>query len=120
VTHLVPLLRDKSYELSLIGEDKVDEKKVIGVRVTKKDQKDVSIYFDKDSGLIAKLEYQTVDASNGKEVHEEKIIKEYAKNKDGVLIPKTILLKQDGKRLAETETTEMKYLEKLDEGEFKK
>jgi len=120
VAHLAPLLKDKGFELSLIGEDKVEEKKVIGVRVTQKGQKDVSVYFDKETGLIAKLEYQTVDSSNGKEITEERIIKEYAKNKDDILVPKKMLVKQEGKTFAEIETIEMKYLEKLDDSEFKK
>jgi hypothetical protein len=120
VTHLTPLLKDKGYELSLIGEDKVEEKKVVGVRVTKKGQKDVNVYFDKETGLLAKMEYQTVDASNGKEVNEERIVKEYMKNKDGIPVPKKTLVKQDGKTFAESETVEMKYVEKLDDSEFKK
>jgi len=120
VAHLAPLLKDKGFELSLIGEDKVEEKKVIGVRVIQKGQKDVSVYFDKETGLLAKMEYQTVDSTNGKEITEERIVKEYAKNKDGIPIPKKLLVKQDGKTFAEIETVEMKYLEKLDESEFKK
>jgi hypothetical protein len=120
VAHLAPLLKDKGYELSLIGEDKVEDRKVIGVRVAKKDQKDVSIFFDADTGLLVKMEYRTVDSTNGKEVTEERIIKEYAKNKDGVMVPKKTLIKQDGKTFAEYETVELKYLEKLDDNEFKK
>ena len=120
VAHLSPLLKDKSYELSLIGEDKVEEKKVVGVRVTKKGQKDMNIYFDKETGLIAKMEYLTVDATNGKEVNEEKIFKEYAKNNDGIQVPKKTLTKQDGKTVVDSETVEMKFLEKLDDSEFKK
>lgn len=120
VAHLAPLETDKTYELSLIGEDTVEEKKVVGVRVTKKGQKDVSVYFDKETGLIAKMQYQTVDSSNGKEVTEERIIKEYGKDKDGIPYPKKTLIKQDGKTFLESETVEMKRLESIDDSEFKK
>jgi hypothetical protein len=120
VAHLAPLATDKSYELSLIGEDTVEEKKVVGVRVTKKRQKDVSVFFDKETGLIAKMQYQTVDSSNGKEVTEERIIKEYAKDKDGIPYSKKTLIKQDGKVFLESETVEMKRLESIDDSEFKK
>ena len=65
VARMVPLLKEKGYELSLIGEDKVEGKKVVGVRVTKKDQKDISLFFDKETGLLAKLEYRGADPSNG-------------------------------------------------------
>jgi hypothetical protein len=120
VARMVPLLKDKSYELSLIGEDKVEGKKVIGVRVVKKDQKDVSIYFDKETGLLAKLEYRNVAPGTEMEVTEERIISEYQKNKDGIPIAKKILIKHDGKTFLDAEVTETKFFEKLDEAEFKK
>ena len=121
ISHLTPLLKDKSYELSLIGEDKVDGKKVIGVRVSQvKSQKDVNLYFDKETGLLTKMEYQTIDASTGKDLNEERIVKEYMKNKDGIMVPKKTVIKQDGKVFAETETVEMKFLESLEDSEFKK
>ena len=82
VGRLVPL-RDKKYELSIIGEDKVEGKKVVGVRVTAKDKTDVSLYFDKETGLIAKLEHRTSDPATGKEITEERIVVEYTKNKAG-------------------------------------
>jgi hypothetical protein len=120
VGHLTPLVKEKGYELSIIGEDKVEGKKVVGVRVTKKDQKDVSLFFDKETFLLVKMEYQTVDSMNGKEITEERIIKEYMKNKDGIQVPKKVLVKQDGKTFLESETVEAKYLEKIDDSEFKK
>ena len=81
----------------------MDDKKVIGVRVSKRSQKDVNVYFDKETGLLTKMEYQTIDASTGKEINEERIVKEYMKNKDGIMVPKKTVIKQDGKVFAETE-----------------
>jgi hypothetical protein len=119
IGRLVPL-REKTYELSLIGEDKVEGKKVVGLRVASKGHRDVSVYFDKDTGLIAKLEYRTVDPNSGNEVNEERIITEYGKDKDGVPDPKTIVIKHDGKKFLEAEVLEHTQLEKLDDSEFKK
>jgi hypothetical protein len=113
-------LKDKAYELSTIGEDKVDGKKVVGVRVSKKGQKDVSVYFDKETGLIAKVEFRTTDQMTGNEVTEERIPSDYAKNKDGVPVPKKVVVKRDGKTFLEAEVLEVKYFEKLDDSEFKK
>jgi hypothetical protein len=120
VGHLAPLVKEKGYELSLIGEDKVEGKKVVGVRVSKKDRKDVSLYFDTETWLLVKMEYQTVDSSTGKDITEERIFKEYGKNGDGIMVPKKTVVKQDGKTFLESEVVEMKYLEKLDDSEFKK
>lgn len=113
-------LTGKDYELSLIGEDKVEGKAVVGVRVSSKGHKDISLYFDKKTHLLTKLEHRTADAATGNEVNEERIITEYGKDKDGVPVPKKVLLKRDGKQFLEAEVLEMTYLEKLDESEFKK
>jgi hypothetical protein len=119
IGRLVPLT-DKKYELSIIGEDTVEGKKVVGVRVASKGRKDVSLYFDKETGLLAKLEYRTVDAQSGNEIGEERIITGYNKNKAGVAIPKAAVVKRDGKKFLEVEVVEYTSLEKLDDSEFKK
>jgi hypothetical protein len=119
IGRLVPL-KGKKYELSLIGEDKVEGKKVVGLRVSAKNQKDVSVYFDKETGLMAKLEYRGSEPGTGKEVNEERIVLEYAKNKDGVPQAKKIVVKHDGKQFLEAEITELTVLEKLDDSVFKK
>jgi len=116
---LVPLL-GKEYELSVIGDDKVEGKEVVGIRVSRKDHKDVSLYFDKKTNLLAKIEHRTVDATSGNEITEERIVLDYEKNKDGIQMPKKVLVKRDGKKLLEAEVLEIKFLEKLDDSEFKK
>ncbi len=119
VGRLVPL-KDKKYELSIIGEDKVEGKKVIGIRVSTKGKKDVNVYFNKETGLIAKVEHRTPDPATGKEINEERIITEYGKGKNGVPQPKQIVIKHDGKQFLEAEVLEITMLEKIDDGEFKK
>ena len=47
------------------------------MRVSVKDKKDVSLYFDKETGLLAKMEYRGSDPGTGKEINEERIITEY-------------------------------------------
>ncbi|QJX00572.1 hypothetical protein [Frigoriglobus tundricola] len=119
VSRLVPL-KDKKYELSTIGEDKVEGKPAVGVRVSTKGQKDVNVYFYKETGLIAKIEHRTTDQATGKEINEERILVEYAKNKDGIQTPKKVVIKHDGKQFIEAEVLELNLLEKLDDSEFKK
>ncbi|MBM3980705.1 MAG: hypothetical protein FJ304_10545 [Planctomycetes bacterium] len=119
VARLVPL-KDKKYELSIIGEDKVEGKKVVGVRVTAKGQKDMSIFFDKETGLMAKLEFRGSEPGTGKEVTEERIVTEYAKGKNGVPQPKKVIVKHDGKQFLEAEVLEVTSYEKLDDSVFKK
>jgi hypothetical protein len=119
VARLVPL-KDKAFEVSLIGEDKVEGKKVVGVRVAKKGQKDVSMFFDRETGLLAKLEYRGAEPGTDNEVNEERIVKEYEKNADGIPVAKRIIIKHDGKQFLEAEVLEVNYFDKLDDSEFKK
>jgi hypothetical protein len=118
VARLYPLVNEKGYELSLIGEAKVEGKDTIGVRVSKKDENDISLYFSKETWLLTKLEHRTND-STGKEVVEERIITEYQKI-DGLPAPKKVVVKHDGKTFLTAEVEEVKLLEKLDDSEFKK
>lgn len=118
-SRMVPLLKDKSYELSIFGEAKVEDKPAIGIRVASKGKKDITLFFDKKTNLLAKIEHRTVEAGTGNEIGEERIILEY-KIKDGIPFPKKVLVKHDGKTFLEAESVESTLLESIDEAEFKK
>jgi hypothetical protein len=118
VIRLLPLLKDKSYELSPVGEVQVAGKPAVGVRVSKMGCKDVSLFFDKSSGLMAKVEHRATDANSGQEVAEERIILEY-QQVAGAPAPKRAVLNRDGKKFMELEVLEVKYPDTIDENEFK-
>jgi hypothetical protein len=119
VSRLVPLLKEKEFELSALGEVKVEGKPAVGVRVARKGEKDVSLYFNKETGLLAKVEHRTIDQMSGNEITEERIITEYTKT-DGVPTPKKVVINHDGSKFMEVEVLETKRLEKLDDSEFAK
>jgi hypothetical protein len=112
-------LKDKAYELSSLGEAKVRDKPAVGIRVASKGHKDVNLYFDKDSGLLIKIEHRTVDFNTEKEVNEERIILEY-QDKDGVKEAKKALVNRDGEKYVEAEVLEVKYLDDIDDSQFSK
>ena len=111
-------LNDKGYELSSLGEAQVNGQPAVGVRVSHKGDRDVSLYFDKKTGLVAKVERRAVDPMTGQEVTEERIIQEY-QDKDGMKAAKKVLINRDGKKYMELDVTEIKYLDKVDDSEFK-
>jgi hypothetical protein len=120
-SRLVSLVEDKGYKLDGLGEIKVEDKPAVGVRVIYKGQKDINLYFYKDSGLLAKVELRTVEPTTETEITEERIVVEYQKTKkDGLVIPKTLLVKRDGKNFLKAEVVEMKHLETVDDSEFEK
>src|SRR5262245_17994141 len=70
-------LRDKAFKLSVIGEMKVNGKPAVGITIAKEGKRDVTVYFDKKSNLITKIEKRTRDVQSGQEVNEERLILEY-------------------------------------------
>src|SRR5262249_6710689 len=118
VGHLVQVsrlvaLKDKAYELTPLGEAKVEGKAAVGLRVVRQGYKDISLYFDKESGLVVKMERRGVDPMSGQEFAEERIILEYQKV-DDLPVPKKVLVNRDGKKFLELEVLEIKLSETLD------
>jgi hypothetical protein len=113
------LLGDKNIELSIIGEDKVNDVPVVGVRVSSKGYKDVSLYFDKNTGLLAKMENRALDFQTQQEVSQERIMSEY-KEFEGFKRPSKVAILKEGKKFVEIEVTEVKIVDKLDDDTFEK
>lgn len=113
------LLGEKGLEFSTIGDSKVGEQEVIGIKVSKKDRKDVSLFFDKKTGLLAKVEARGLDFQTKEEVNDERIMHDY-KKLDGILKPTRVTMNRDGKKFIEMEITEQKYVDKLDDNTFDK
>jgi hypothetical protein len=116
-TRLTALLSDKAFELAGLGESKVMDKPVVGVKVSAKGYADILMYFDKDSGLLVKTEHEL---SVGEvKVKQEEYYSDF-KDADGYKRPMKLVAYRAGKKLMEVETVEVKYLDKVDEKIFTK
>src|SRR5262249_46855062 len=71
VTSLVPLLKDKSFTLKALGESKVEDRPALGVQVSSTGHPDVSLYFDRDNGLLVKYAYPDRDPATNKDALHE-------------------------------------------------
>src|SRR5262249_20461113 len=118
VGSLVPL-KNPEFELAPLGEEKVGDRTAVGVKVSHKGHKDVSLYFDKENGLLLKMQRRAYDAMNMQEVDQENVFSDY-KDIDGVKRFTKLKAKRDGKDFLDTEITEYKGLEKLDDNVFAK
>lgn len=107
------------YQLSAIGDVKVKGKDAVGIRISKKGQKDFSMFFDKKTSLIVKTEMRTLDGTTGQEVTQEKFIVGY-QEKNGMKIAKSVEIQKDGKSFMNIELTDVQVLEKLDDSVFAK
>ncbi len=118
ISHLTPLLT-KEYKLSSLGEMKVGDRPAVGVRVERKDYRDVNVYFDKEKGYLLKVESRGKDAMSGQEYTGETFYEDY-KKVDGMMVAHKITIKRDKKLYVEGESTSVKFSEKLDDGVFAK
>jgi hypothetical protein len=118
VVRLVPLLTDKRYELMALGASKVNGRAVLGVGVLCKGQREVRLYFDKETGLLAKTE-QALEVDRDKEVHQEAYYTDY-KDFAGYKRPTRMTVYRDGKKTQEAELVEVRYYEKMDKKVFAK
>jgi outer membrane lipoprotein-sorting protein len=125
VMQLRPLLKDAGFTLSVIGEDKIlNEEKtgdrvIVGVRVVAERRRDVRIWFDKQTGLPARMETTVVPEGGTAEVDQVTLYFEY-KAFDGVKYPTKILVTQDGRKFLDREFTEYRRLDKVEESWFEK
>lgn len=116
---LVGLL-GKEYELSAIGDVKVKDKDAIGIRVSKKGQRDLNLFFDKKSNLLIKTEFRARVAGGGdQEVTQEKYFFDH-KDVNGMMSPRRMVMEHDGKQILDLDITETNALETLDPTLFNK
>ncbi|HMP04262.1 MAG TPA: hypothetical protein PKD86_12080 [Gemmatales bacterium] len=120
VTSLYPLLEKPGFRLALAGEADVEGKPAVGVRVSHTGQDDITLYFDKGSGLLVKLETLVMDEFSGwAKVKSEAFFQDYYKQGERMVFRKLKVLR-DGKLMIESEMSEPRYHEQLDEKLFEK
>src|SRR5262249_12266082 len=107
VQRLVPLLKDKAFTLDPFAALKVKGRDAGGVKVASKGHKDGNLYFDKETGLLAKQERRALDEAK-QEVTEETYYSDY-KDVSGVKVPMKVAIHHDGKEFVEMEMTEYSF-----------
>jgi hypothetical protein len=119
VARLVGLTGD-GYTLSPLGESKLGAHAAVGVKVAHKGHRDISLFFDKDSGLLIGIQRKGKDImAGGVDYTSQTILSDY-KKVDGVQVPFKTIAKRDDKKYVEFETTQAKLAESLDDKVFAK
>jgi hypothetical protein len=114
---LLPALRDKAYRLAPLGEVKVGTQATVGLSISHKDRKDVSLFFDKESGLPLKSEVRLTDPK-GKEITVEVLYSDF-KDFDGVKLCSKVSIKVGDMDL-NMELSELKGADKVDASQFER
>jgi outer membrane lipoprotein-sorting protein len=116
VSTLLPL-KDKAFTLATVGEANIGKRPALGITVSSKGRSDVNLYFDKQTGLLVKIESRVTDA--GQEKTEETLVDDY-KEVQGIKLALKFTVNRDGKLYLEGEVTESTPAEKLDDSLFEK
>jgi hypothetical protein len=113
-------LNKKEYTLAPLGESKLGDQDVIGIRVSSAGHRDVSLYFDKNTSLLAKAETRAKDVMMGdQEFTQETLYSDY-KDADGLKYPAKMVVRRDGVEYVNGDVTEWTPSEKLDDNDFAK
>lgn len=119
VTTLTPLLDADKYTLKSAPDADVKGEKASVVVVTGKRLKDKEwkLFFDKDKGLLVKMQRKGSSPDGQTEVDEESFLEDY-KKVEGIMTPGKIVVKHDGKKFLTCDITDVKYTEKPDDKQF--
>lgn len=112
MTLIAPLLDAKRFTLTAEADAKVGEADAAVVLVTAKGMKDVRLFFDKKTGLLARVKRQGLDQS-GQEVDTVSDLLDY-KKVDGIQTASTIKVTQDGKPFMTMTISDKKFHDKID------
>src|SRR5262249_48311388 len=117
---------DKEFTFAALGKSKVDDRAVVGVKVLSKGHKDVELYFDETSNLLAKsaqtiqvLDLWSESAGRATVVRHEVFYSNY-RVVQGVQVPMKMVIKHDGKLVVKSEKDDVQLMDKLDDKEFSK
>jgi hypothetical protein len=112
---VVPL-KGKEFKLAAAGVEKVADKPAVGVKATGPDGKEFTIFFDKESGLPAKLVAKVV-GFDGSEFVQETTFDGY-KDFDGIQKATKTSSKRDGEKFIDQEILSFKVIDKADPKAF--
>lgn len=112
-------LKDPANQLAALADIKVEGRPAAGVKISTKGYRDVSLYFDKETGLLVKSEREALDIDSGDTFREE-IYYSKCKEMNGIQTPMKAVAYRNGEKFSEQEATEIKYLEKIEEKLFEK
>jgi len=113
-------LTGAGFTLAPLGEAEVGGKAVVGVRVSQAGHRDVSLFFDRQTGLLLKSQRRAKDPTGGsKEFTQEALFGDY-KEVGGVLHAHQVTILRDGKKYADATCSDFQPREKLDDSVFVK
>jgi len=120
VLSLRPLVHESGFKLTALGESKFHGKDVTRVKVQREGRRDITLHFDRKTGLLAGCADKARDEfQNWKEVDQETILGDYDKGANGEMVYKSMIVHRDGKPLLDSKFSNHVRSEKLQPELFK-
>ncbi|MGF1580650.1 MAG: hypothetical protein ACFCD0_14910 [Gemmataceae bacterium] len=118
VANLFPL-RSQKYKLTLLGESKLGEATLIGIRAKRKGKRDVSLYFDKKTWLLKKTTTTIISEFTGTKQKQDVYFSEY-RDQNGAKVFHKLVIQRDGKDAIIEEYSNQRNLPRVDASFFTK
>jgi len=112
-------LKDSGYTLRPLGELKINDQVAVGIKASHKGRPDLDLFFDKKTSLPVRGEVRLKVPSSTDEVAVAIYFTDY-KEFGGRKFATRVTLRADDKEFLETERTDFKLHEKLDDADFAK
>jgi hypothetical protein len=112
-------LKDAKVKLTALGESKVGDRSVVGIKASSEGHKDISLYFDKETGLLA-MASRKVKSMDGEQVVQEGFYSDFKVDPDGIKRAKKQVIKREGKDFISMEITDLKSVDSLPDSLFTK
>jgi len=118
---LTPLLDAEKFSVKAGEDEDVNGKKAAVVVATPKGfDKEMKLYFDKESGLLVKTAHKGKGPGEGGaqvDVYQESYFSDFQKV-NGIQVPSKVVVNHDGKKFMTATLSDYQVLEKLDDKEF--
>lgn len=113
------VLKDARFTLTPLADQRKEGVMAEGFVVKCKDQRDVSLYFEKDNGLLLAAKTRVVDPNTYIEKDQETYFSQYV-NMHGLQFPRRWVIYSDGNKSMELTFDDLKFLDKVDDIFFAK
>ena len=114
---LTPLLTD-TYRLTSLPAAQIDRRAVLGVCAAATKRRDLKLYFDREMGLLVKVERQVINPLSQQEATEERYMRDYQKA-NGILAARQIVVERNGQPYMAATVEKIEYLPRLDDSVFR-
>ncbi|MCS7046163.1 MAG: hypothetical protein NZO58_07390 [Gemmataceae bacterium] len=118
VMTLHPLLRDKEFQLKTIPPKKVGAGEAVGVQVDRKGRPPIRLYFNKDSGLLVKLEVTVKNEFDGWKDALDEVYFDGYQDQDGRKIFSKLKVDRNGQLLGESTISQWRRIAPVDDKRF--